>query len=81
MSLYEELRNQGEAEETAYVDVQRRGDSAVLTLSEPGRLNVLSAPLVVQTKAAIAELVADPAVRSVVLTGAGAASAPAATSR
>ena len=71
MSLYEELRNQGEAEETAYVDVQRRGDSAVLTLSEPGRLNVLSAPLVVQTKAAIAELVADPAVRSVVLTGAG----------
>lgn len=52
------------------VRVERRGDRAVVTLDEPQRLNVLSAPLVRQLRRALADLDADPQVRSVVLTGA-----------
>lgn len=71
MSVYDELRAEGEGATGAFVAVQRRADSAVVTLTEPERLNVLSAALVVQAKAALTELVADPAIRTVVLTGAG----------
>ena len=71
MTFYEELRREGEEAADPYVEVTRREHSAVVTLSDPERLNVLSAPLVVQTKQAIAELAADPQIRSVVLTGAG----------
>ncbi len=71
MSVYRELLRQGESATEAFVEVVRRDDSAVVTLNEPARLNVLSAPLVVQTKAALVDLVADPAIRTVVLTGAG----------
>ena len=52
------------------VRVQRRGDRAVVTLDEPKRLNVLSAPLVRQLRRELVDLDADPDVRSVVLTGA-----------
>ncbi|MDQ2635806.1 MAG: enoyl-CoA hydratase/isomerase family protein [Actinomycetota bacterium] len=52
------------------VRVERRGDRAVVTLDEPKRLNVLSAPLVRQLRRALQDLDADPDVRSVVLTGA-----------
>jgi 2-(1,2-epoxy-1,2-dihydrophenyl)acetyl-CoA isomerase len=52
------------------VRVERRGDRAVVTLDEPQRLNVLSAPLVRQLRRALQDLDADPDVRSVVLTGA-----------
>ena len=49
-----------------------RGDGyAVLTMNDPGKLNVLSAALMVQTRAAAEELVADNDVRAIVLTGAG----------
>jgi predicted RNA polymerase sigma factor len=41
----------------------------VVTLSDPDKLNVLSAPLVQQLKAILEELVADRAVRAIVLTG------------
>jgi 2-(1,2-epoxy-1,2-dihydrophenyl)acetyl-CoA isomerase len=51
------------------VHVERRGDRAVVTLDEPDRRNVLSAPLVRQLRRALADLDADPDVRSVVLTG------------
>jgi 2-(1,2-epoxy-1,2-dihydrophenyl)acetyl-CoA isomerase len=71
MSVYQELLEQGSIEGEPFVLVERRDDSAVVTLNEPERLNVLSAPLVVQTRAALTDLVADPAIRSVVLTGAG----------
>lgn len=71
MSVYRELLRQGEDATDSFVDVVRRDHSAVVTLDEPGRLNVLSAPLVMQTKAALVELAADPAIRTVVLTGAG----------
>ncbi|WP_006245855.1 enoyl-CoA hydratase/isomerase family protein [Mycolicibacterium tusciae] len=52
------------------VRVQRRGDRAVVTLDEPKRLNVLSAPLVRQLRRALTDLDADADVRSVVITGA-----------
>jgi 2-(1,2-epoxy-1,2-dihydrophenyl)acetyl-CoA isomerase len=51
--------------------VEHRGDRAVVTLDEPDRLNVLSAPLVRQLRRALESLDADPDVRSAVLTGAG----------
>jgi 2-(1,2-epoxy-1,2-dihydrophenyl)acetyl-CoA isomerase len=54
----------------ARVRVEHRGDRAVVTLDEPRRLNVLSAPLVRQLRRALADLDADPDVRAVVLTGA-----------
>jgi 2-(1,2-epoxy-1,2-dihydrophenyl)acetyl-CoA isomerase len=71
MSVYAELIRQGSEAGREFVTVERRADSAVVTFNEPDRLNVLSAPLVVQAKAAIVDLVADPAIRTVVLTGAG----------
>jgi 2-(1,2-epoxy-1,2-dihydrophenyl)acetyl-CoA isomerase len=54
----------------ARVRVERRGDRAIVTLDEPRRLNVLSAPLVRQLRRALVDLDADPDVRAVVLTGA-----------
>ena len=51
------------------VRVEHRGDRAVVTLDEPDRLNVLSAPLVRQLRCALEALVVDTDVRSVVLTG------------
>jgi len=70
-SMYAELLDEGAAADERRVEVTRREGSAVVTFSEPERLNVLSAPLVAQTKAALTELAADPAIRTVVLTGAG----------
>jgi 2-(1,2-epoxy-1,2-dihydrophenyl)acetyl-CoA isomerase len=52
------------------VRVESRGDRAVVTLDEPDRLNVLSAPLVRQLRRALDALVADTDIRTVVLTGA-----------
>lgn len=71
MTIYATLREEGESIERRYVEIDRREDSAIVTFSEPERLNVLSAPLVIQAKEAVAELAADPKVRAVVLTGAG----------
>jgi 2-(1,2-epoxy-1,2-dihydrophenyl)acetyl-CoA isomerase len=51
------------------VRVEHRGDRAVVTLDEPDRLNVLSAPLVRQLRCVLEALVADNDIRSVVLTG------------
>jgi 2-(1,2-epoxy-1,2-dihydrophenyl)acetyl-CoA isomerase len=52
------------------VCVERHGDRAVVTLNEPDRLNVLSAPLVRQLRRALAALDEDADIRAVVLTGA-----------
>ncbi|MEZ5156460.1 MAG: enoyl-CoA hydratase/isomerase family protein [Solirubrobacterales bacterium] len=72
---------------TTYADMVRRGadaaneavavtrpaaDRAVVTLSEPERLNALSAAVCVQLDARLAELAGDPELRTIVLTGAGA---------
>jgi 2-(1,2-epoxy-1,2-dihydrophenyl)acetyl-CoA isomerase len=70
MTFYEDLVSRGREDPEAVVRVERRSDRAVVTLDDPGKLNVLSAPLVQQLKAALDELVADRAIRSIVLTGA-----------
>jgi 2-(1,2-epoxy-1,2-dihydrophenyl)acetyl-CoA isomerase len=71
-SLYRDMVAEGDDPEAPQrVRVERRGDRAVVTLDEPDRLNVLSAPLVRQLRRALEALSADTAVRSVVLTGAG----------
>jgi 2-(1,2-epoxy-1,2-dihydrophenyl)acetyl-CoA isomerase len=73
MGIYASLVDHGSNSGRRFVSVDRRGDRAVVTFDEPDRLNALSAPMVIQTKHAIAELVADPDIRSIVLTGAGGA--------
>ena len=50
--------------------VRRGTDRAVVTLADPARLNTLSSPAVMQAKAALTGLVADPAIHVIVLTGA-----------
>lgn len=52
------------------IRVDHRGDRALVTLNEPGRLNVLSAPLVRQLRHALEDLAGDTEVRTIVLTGA-----------
>ena len=53
------------------VQVARRHGVMVLTLNRPDRLNALTAPLVDALRAALLEAEADPAVRAVLLLGAG----------
>ena len=67
--MYDELIEEGRTATERRVRVDRREDRAVVTLSEPERLNVLSAALVVQLREALEELVADRAIRAIVLTG------------
>lgn len=70
-SLYTRMVADGEDPQAPRrIRVERRGDRAVVTLDEPDRLNVLSAPLVRQLRRALEELVIDADVRSVVITGA-----------
>jgi 2-(1,2-epoxy-1,2-dihydrophenyl)acetyl-CoA isomerase len=70
-SMYQTMVSTGDdADAPQRLRVDRRGDRAVVTLDEPQRLNVLSAPLVRQLRRALTELDAEPDVRSVVLTGA-----------
>ena len=71
MGLYEQLIAEGADERERFVQVDRRDDRAVVTLDDPERLNVLSAPLVHQLRSALDDLARDRAIRSVVLTGAG----------
>jgi 2-(1,2-epoxy-1,2-dihydrophenyl)acetyl-CoA isomerase len=71
MGVYQDLLREGDGATERFVEVARREHSAVVTFNEPERLNVLSAPLVRQAKEALTELAADPAIRAVVLTGAG----------
>ena len=69
-SLYNTLVSEGDdADAPRRVHVEHRGDRAVVTLDEPDRLNVLSAPLVRQLRCALEALVVDRDIRSVVLTG------------
>ncbi len=70
MTFYEELVAGGREQPERVVHVQRGTDRAVVTLDDPDKLNVLSAPLVRQLRAALEELVADRSIRSIVLTGA-----------
>jgi len=70
MTFYDDLLSSGRDSSEILVRVQRGADRAVVTLEDPAKLNVLSAPLVQQLKAALETLLADRAIRAVVLTGA-----------
>lgn len=67
--LYETQLDRGRSATHEAVRVEHRGDRAIVTLAEPDRLNALSAALMVQLRAALDELAADPDVRAIVLTG------------
>jgi 2-(1,2-epoxy-1,2-dihydrophenyl)acetyl-CoA isomerase len=69
MSMYLEMVRDGEEAGDDVVRVERRGDRAVVTLADPERLNALGAPLVIQLKRALDDLAADPALRTIILTG------------
>jgi 2-(1,2-epoxy-1,2-dihydrophenyl)acetyl-CoA isomerase len=70
MTFYDDLVSRGREQRDAVIRVDRGADRAVVTLDDPAKLNVLSAPLVMQLKSALGELLADRAIRSIVLTGA-----------
>jgi 2-(1,2-epoxy-1,2-dihydrophenyl)acetyl-CoA isomerase len=70
MTFYDELLSGAHEHAGTVVQVQRGEDRAVVTLNDPAKLNVLSAPLVEQLKAALEGLLADRAIRAIVLTGA-----------
>lgn len=69
MTFYDELIAGGREQAREVVRVTRRDGHAIVTLDDPAKLNTLSAPLVVQLRAALEELVAERAIRAVVLTG------------
>src|SRR4051812_606956 len=70
-SMYRSLLAEGDGEDApTRVEVRREEDRAVVTLTDPERLNALSAPLVRQLRRALEGLVQDPALRTIVLTGA-----------
>jgi len=71
MTFYEDLVASGREHPERLLSVDAGADRATVTLADPGKLNVLSAPLVQQLRAALEELVADRAIRAIVLTGAG----------
>jgi 2-(1,2-epoxy-1,2-dihydrophenyl)acetyl-CoA isomerase len=52
-----------------YVQVERGDTHAVVRMDDPATLNALSAPLTVQLHEALRELAANPALRTIVLTG------------
>lgn len=69
MSTYPKLLEDGKAEQRSLIRLERSETRAILTLSDPGRLNSLTAGLVLQLHARLTELAADPGLRSIVITG------------
>jgi len=69
MTPYADIVAAARAEERELVRVERRGDRALVTLADPGKLNILSAALTVQLAEALRALGAEEEVRSIVLTG------------
>src|SRR5262245_8478860 len=67
---YEALVAEAEADPRVLVRVEQTGAVATVTLDDPAKYNVLSAPLTVQLHRHLAALVADRTVRAIVLTGA-----------
>jgi 2-(1,2-epoxy-1,2-dihydrophenyl)acetyl-CoA isomerase len=68
---YAEVVEEGLRSEERLVRVERDGNRATVTLDDPDKRNVLSAPLMVQLLAATEGLARDSGVRSIILTGAG----------
>ena len=69
---YDDVVAEGRESGAQMVRLERPSpDRAVLTLADPDKLNILSAPLMLQLQDHGERLVADPDVRSIVLTGDG----------
>jgi 2-(1,2-epoxy-1,2-dihydrophenyl)acetyl-CoA isomerase len=69
-TMYRDFVAEGDADGAPpRLRVDREDDRALITLSDPKRLNVLSAPLVRQLRVALELHARDPEVRSIVLTG------------
>lgn len=68
---YAEIVQAAHAEERRFVEVERLGDRAVLRMVDADKLNVLSAPLMVQLLEQAEQLARDPDIRAIVITGAG----------
>jgi 2-(1,2-epoxy-1,2-dihydrophenyl)acetyl-CoA isomerase len=66
---YDELLEEARADERELVTVERMPDRAIVRMTDPTNLNALSAPLTLQLQNALQELIADPGLRSIVLTG------------
>jgi len=69
MTLYTDLLTEGTSDGRRLVRVERDQTRAVLTLSDPERLNALSPGLMVQLQAHLNDLTADPSLRAIVITG------------
>jgi 2-(1,2-epoxy-1,2-dihydrophenyl)acetyl-CoA isomerase len=69
MTFYEDQVRRGREHERRLVGVERASNHAVVTLDDAAKLNVLSAPLVVQLRGALEDLAADRSIRAIVLTG------------
>lgn len=66
---YEELAAQARSDAAELVRVERAGSRALVRLDDPERMNALSAAMTAQVHDRLAELVRDPGVRTIVLTG------------
>ena len=69
MSTYADFVSDGRANPARLVDVHADGARATVTMNDPSRLNALSTAMMVQLNDALTTLSADPAIRSIVLTG------------
>jgi 2-(1,2-epoxy-1,2-dihydrophenyl)acetyl-CoA isomerase len=69
-TTYEELIGDARRDGAGLVDVERHGSRALVRLNDPDSLNALSGPLTLALHDALRELAADPALLTVVLTGA-----------
>jgi len=69
---YQDVVAEGRADGARFVEVDRPSpDRAVLRMADPDKLNILSAPLMLQLQEHAEALVRDPDIRSIVLTGDG----------
>jgi 2-(1,2-epoxy-1,2-dihydrophenyl)acetyl-CoA isomerase len=70
MTFYDDLISRADEATGSLVTIERAEDRAVVTLSDPAKLNVLSAALTVEFKRTLQELVSDRQIRAIVVTGA-----------
>ena len=69
---YNDVVAEGRADDARFVEVDRPSpDRAVLRMADPEKMNILSAPLMLQLQEQAEALVRDPDIRSIVLTGDG----------
>jgi 2-(1,2-epoxy-1,2-dihydrophenyl)acetyl-CoA isomerase len=66
---YDQLIGEAAATDAELVLVERDGSHAVVTMNDPDKLNALSAPLTIQLRERLTELAAEPAIRTIILTG------------